>query len=1135
MLFKNFKIRKIIFSLALCIPFLGILSCGGGKGGDNSADLGEGVTGPFVTGEPHLFRGAGIIGENKYLIGGNIAMGRTGDVLLQNDKIRLVIQKPRRNAGVPLYGGNIIDADITRGKGEKGQDNFGITFPLINVSWTPFYKKLEILNADFANGPIIVRATGVLDVYDYIQTSIIVPFAKAFSNAPLYFPEQFDDVLNPFANMPKLRKVSTTVVTDYVLRSDRNYLIIQTHLFNTGTEPIGIPFGDWLNSSGTLETFTPFTGFTGQGAYMDDSVPALTFPAMETDVKVSYGLYFDPTYITNADGKIRDTQLLTVSGVSILVPGEKMFGEIIPIGETRKEATINNKLKAGDNMFTRYFVVGDGDVSSLMQGGLQATGVPTYNLSGFVKDSSNNPVADAKVVVLDENKKKAVSVIFSKADGSFSGPVSAGVDNKSKMFGSGRYTVEVYKEGYLSSVQWQGNSAGSLEGKRKAGYCNASGGAGNIQCTLGSSGTVQVTARDESGNNIPARIAVVGFDPAPYQGNLPKADVAGDAGKGDKFSPIGDIEFQAQQYAYMDAFFLNPDGKLANVGHARYAGGNAIRLEPGSYAIAVMRGPEYSMHYQRITVAPGGSVAVNATLRKVVNTQGYISGDFHIHGINSPDSPFGQKARVSFAMAEGLDLMVASDHDAVTDYGIAIREMGVQDYVSSISGIEVTPMAFGHFNIFPVLFNPEDPTGGAFDYTKKEGYTPGPEHHELLSPGEFLQMIDEKNPGEQVLQVNHIQDYTLGNFALSRLITTTKFDGVAPLSTYADPVRFRLSPNTNSGGNHQAPFPYGTNKLFSDKFTAMELCVGESSVVPFPHLRDTALPTWFNLLNLGKRATATCSSDTHRQIREPVGILRNFVVNSADPRDGGSQFTQINPQEIAKNVNAGKVIVSAGPFVTASLSGEGRSAGLGDTLSFTGGGDKTVNLNINIQSPDWMDWDTVEIYVNTDPTPGNDATPPSGVWAGSAEQFVDVKPEGFADHLEPKYLYSPNYTFKRGGGGGAQILTQAVSNGARSAVINQSITLNEDSWIVVMVRGSDQAHTIFPYAPKAVNTQGDSLNPEHFLDTLDAQRATTATLSPSPDVIGGSKAFAFTNPIYVDIDGNGWQAKYVRSGVSPLQ
>jgi hypothetical protein len=162
----------------------------------------------MVSGEAFTFRGAGVIGDNKYLIGGPLAQGRVGDILLQNDNIRLIIQKPRRNAGVALYGGNIIDGDILRPPSEGGHDNFGITFPLINVSWTPYYQRLEVLNANFSSGPVVVRATGVLNVYDYIQTSIIVPFARIVKGVQLSFPDQYNDVLNPFMNMPKLKKVS---------------------------------------------------------------------------------------------------------------------------------------------------------------------------------------------------------------------------------------------------------------------------------------------------------------------------------------------------------------------------------------------------------------------------------------------------------------------------------------------------------------------------------------------------------------------------------------------------------------------------------------------------------------------------------------------------------------------------------------------------------------------------------------------------------------------------------------------------------------------------------------------------------------------------------------------------------------
>ncbi len=1145
--------RKIPLFPSLFVAFFlfsSLLSCGGAS--KNSADLGEGVIGPMVTGDPWAFRGAGIIGEPKYLIGGPLAQGRTGDVLLQNDKIRVVIQKPRRNAGVALYGGNIIDADITRGQGQAGQDNFGITFPLINVSWTPYYKRLEILNANFTNGPVILRATGILNVYDYIQTSIIVPFSKLASSLhpTLLFPPQYNDVLNPFTNLPKLRNVSTTIVTDYILRSDKSYLIVQTHLRNTGTEKVPMPIGDWVNGSGTLETFAPRTGFTGQGRYAD--VPAIVYPGMETNVGVSYGMFFDPSLFTKEDGALPPTDLLTVSGVSIMAYGEKIApAGLIPAQgiDTGRDPKINFSLPSGETVYTRYFAVGNGDVGSVMKGGLEALGVSTFPIAGRVVDITGAPVAHARILVMNAPrgaKPTPINMLYSKEDGTFSGTVSTGSDNKGKLFGAGRYQVEIYKEGYKGSDTWGASAAapaapgstggsaaptsltyGSITNKNKAGSCDASQGLNSIQCVLGQSGVVQVTARDEAGASVPARIAIVGFDPSPY-GSLPQDD--NPSAVKDDYSLLSDMEFQAQQYGYMDTLFLGPDGKITNTGHARYVRDNVFRLEPGNYEIFVIRGPEYSLHAQRITVAPGGTASVNATLRKVVDTRGYVSADFHIHGINSPDSPFGQEARVNFAMAEGLDLMVSADHDAVTDYGRTIQQMGVGNFVAGIPGMEVTPMAFGHFNVFPVAFDPQSPTGGAFDYTKKDGFTPGPGHREMLSPGEFLTMIDEQSPGEQVLQVNHIMDNLLGNFALSRLVTTTKLR-VPALSTYSDPTEFRLPPNTNQGGGYRAPYPYGTNKLFTDKFTSMELCIGESAVVPLPHVLNTALPTWFDLLNLGKAVTVTCSSDTHRQIREPIGILRNFIAMDVDPRDGLGQYSEINGADLARNVNQHHVIVSAGPFMRVQASANGNTANVGDLLDATGA--REVNLQIHVESPDWMDWDTIEVFVNTDPTPAKDDL--SGPWTGTAEEFVGIRVDDnpLLSHVEPRYIYDPTVRYIRGGGDRAEAMTPTVSGGKREVTLNRTIPVSEDSWIVVLVKGSENARTLFPYAPKAVNTVGMDVSPDHFLDTLDAERNSPAT-GPGPNKVGGGRAFAFSNAIFVDVDGGGWQAKYVRSGQSPL-
>jgi hypothetical protein len=58
------------------------------------------------------------------LIEGPLARGRIGDVLLANDRLQVVIQAPGRSMfGIGTYGGNIVDADRQRPRGEE-RDNF---------------------------------------------------------------------------------------------------------------------------------------------------------------------------------------------------------------------------------------------------------------------------------------------------------------------------------------------------------------------------------------------------------------------------------------------------------------------------------------------------------------------------------------------------------------------------------------------------------------------------------------------------------------------------------------------------------------------------------------------------------------------------------------------------------------------------------------------------------------------------------------------------------------------------------------------------------------------------------------------------------------------------------------------------
>ncbi len=1080
-----------ILRLLLLTCLLGLLTQCGGGGGNTGLNFESGVFGPETSGTPDTFRGAGIINDPKFVFSGPLSRGQVGDVLLQNDKIRVIIQKPGRSAGVALFGGNIIDADRFRPSSEPGQEQFGVMFPLINLSWTANNQRLEIINANFASGPVVLRATAGLDVYDYIQTNIIVPFAKIFAGADLTFADQFDDVLNPFKNLPGLRNLTPVVVTDYTLKSDSSYVIVETKFQNQGEEPIKMPVGDWINGSGTLELFVPKNGFVRTPQV--DNAPALIYQAMEDNVGVSYGYFYNPIQFIKPDGSLPSAASLSVSGVTPMVLGEGSLLNIIPIGGA--DPNISFAVDPGIRTITRYFVVGTGDVASVMDEGFKALGVSKLRISGTVTDDGGNPVGRARVVVLDAGNP--VTAAFSDAQGNFGADISSGTDAKDELFGSGSYTVEVYKEGY---VQGSGPKSGKCTGGSLDSAAKTFSG---VACKLGASGKISVAAT-ENGSTLPARVTVVGFDPSPPH----------TVGNPEKFGKYRDINLEERPYGIVDLFYLDPSGNLSPSGNSRIVGGNEFRIEPGEYEVYVTRGPEYSVFKQRVTVPAGGSIAVNAALERVLETPGYVGIDLHLHAIQSADSVYGLESRVRAALAEGMDVILATDHDYVTDYGPVIDRLGVGSLITSMSGDEITPLAIGHMLAFPMKADPSSTTGGAYDYT----YVPSddvinPDHDRIQSIGEIIQGVDQAYAGTQVFQMAHIMDKATGNFAISGLVTSTAFsDEVAPLSSYADPVSYRLPSNSNEAGGFQAPYPLGTSGLFSPDFTSIELSVGAYKN-SLDELFESALPTYFNLLNLGLIKTATASSDSHTQVREPLGTPRNYIVSSVDPRDGiGSSFQGIDEEEIAVNVNAHRVVVSNGVFIHARLKSASNPGGV--TVGGTISGSGAVTLDLEVVSNEYFDWDRVEIYANTVPSPANEDM--TGLTALSAADFHRLS----GGHTI-KYIMSPAFQYAKGGSGDG-VLVQNVADGVRRSTMSRSFNFSEDTWVVVLVRGSNAARSLFPYVTKEAKT---TVAPANFLDTLDND----------PVKIGGIRAFAFTNPMFVDVDGNGFQAKHVREGLSPIK
>ena len=62
------------------------------------------------------------------------------------------------------------------------------------------------------------------------------------------------------------------------------------------------------------------------------------------------------------------------------------------------------------------------------------------------------------------------------------------------------------------------------------------------------------------------------------------------------------------------------------------------------------------------------------------------------------------------AAAEGLEVAVATDYNFVTDLMPTIAKAGVQDFVTAVTGVELSTLEMGHFNSFPTKLDVMSPT-----------------------------------------------------------------------------------------------------------------------------------------------------------------------------------------------------------------------------------------------------------------------------------------------------------------------------------------------------------------------------------------------------------------------------------------
>lgn len=884
--------------------------------------------------------------------------------------------------GEGAHAGRALASDLLRGAASRGRAGLdwalrsdalravvqGADRHIGPVPYGGTLVDLDVPRADTAPGGDGFGELGLLvNLGRTVKVDQVCVLKDGAGGGPAVLAVTGHDVLDDYLDVPRVlgtylssfgktwlaidTELGLTVTQYFIVVPGEPRVRIVTALRNDAGGPRTVVLGEVLDGGGEVDLFLP-TKVVG------DPFGGITVPEIAPDYLGWMG--DDVAYAydeTGPDGASSFTAL-TIAGVTILLDDVTDLSVFIgntpptnlPAGAVRLPAGAVHTL-------VRDVYVGP-DLAAVRAAWARDRGVGLGTISGTVVGPDGAPApAGTRVAVLSPDEH--VFTVLRTDDGAFSGEVPAGT-----------WTLSADAPGFPFPPDQ------TVE--------VAEGGHADARLELAPGGRLFVRVRTPDGGPTPAKVTLI------CPNACPKSDRIG--------ARFRDVRFDRLPPNVQTVGFVGPSGEAV------------FDVPPGLYDVVVSRGAEWSTDpagwpadHRSVVVPEGGIGPLEAEIAHVVDTTGWISGDLHVHAIDSPDSTVTNTDRVRSFLAEGVDVIVATDHDFVTDYRPEIASLGAEDEIVAVAGEEVSTFDFGHFNGFPLVPDPDDLLGGALDWAGGDGPT--------LTPREiFAALRDGPGPAEKVVQVNHPRGF-LGYFTAIGLDTGSG-------ATATDPAVLRL-PST--GGQP------GDTGLFDPSFTAMEILTGYDFKTFNTRLRD-----WFAFLERGLTATATAVSDTHNRYILGVGNPHSWIRVGAG-KDNAAGFEQA---AFVAGLNGGHVVGGTGPFVQVTASADGAEAGPGEVLSVAPG--TTVNLHVAVQLPTWLAIDRIELYANVD---GTDARP--GHESKDPPPVTRTIPVDLASEIPVP---------------GAYVGASGTTKHKRYLVERDlEVTADRDGWYVVLVRGDASA------------------------------------------------------------------------------
>lgn len=877
------------------------------------------------------------------LIGGDRALGDVGDYLLENERVRAVIQGPGFSRGFGVYGGSLIDADLRRpdevGTSGRaaGNDQFGELFPAFFVQAVNV-NRVAIEN-DGSNGEA-ARVVASGEAGDFLELAALLNRAVTGSNT------DFQSLTSPaqirykttYELAPGKRWITVRFrienIAEKTLRFPSELSIDLLGLAGLPVDAFKVPFCDIALFGATSQVWIPGVGFDSRFGLEDAYRKKVDFPAFPGVLaefvasrgdRVSYGLAVEGTersfVLQNRaiydDGSVpidKSTMLVPFSASSFL----GVFHDTAPpeLGPGQAYET------------TKYFLLGSGDVGSVLDAYYELRAAPTGMLGGQVFDDPTNvPSTGTSVLVYQRTSsgRRIYSQYDVRADGFFGGALAPG-DYSLRVQGTGRVLGPL-----VDFVIREGQSTA-------------------VRTTSKPPGRITINILDEGGHPIPAKATAIGLYNADYAGKLTRTFLF-DLQAGEPFRRTDMVDDDPEADAtrqYVEAIAFSKDGVAT------------LTVRPGTYRVVSSHGPEYGLVATDVSVGASESASITHRLARVVDTTGWIAGDLHVHSRNSIDSTMTLDERVIALAAEGVEWAVSTDHNFVTDYRPYVARNELFPWLYPMVGVEMTTLESGHFNGYPLRYEPGPVTHGAFAWA---GRPPQAIFDDMRARGSL-------GRDQTIIQVNHPRDGVLGYFSQYQRSPWTAEE--APPSA----VQQVLAPKgpafrTEDG---KSTFSFGfdavevaNGKLFSEihHYRVPEhLPEGElpATVPPAGHIvlkasGDPAFPgaveDWFNLLNLGRRFIAVGTADSHSGTDE-AGQFRTMVYV------GDDRPIALTDERIVEAFRRRRVVTTNAPLLDFWIDDPNRGV-MGQTIATAG---STVSLHYHLTSAPWASVARLNVWRN---------------------------------------------------------------------------------------------------------------------------------------------------------------------------